>query len=105
MHAVTDCLFAGAGLMLGLVHFLGLRIGTRLFLEQVRLLFRGGENRDALEAFHGVNLRVIGLHLLRVAATGVAFSLIALAGALPLLAALVGFLFARTAVQRVAGSP
>ena len=88
MHAVTVCLFAGAGLMLGLVHFLGLRVNTRLFLED------------------GANLRAIGLHLMRVVATVVAFSLIAQAGALPVLAAFVGFLFARIAVQRrVAGSP
>ena len=88
IHAATVCVFAGAGLMLGLVHFLGLRIGTRLFLEG------------------GANFRAIGLHLLRVAATVVAFSLIAQAGALHLLAAFVGFLFARIAVQRrVAGSP
>ena len=88
MHAVTVCVFAGAGLMLGLVHFLGLRVSTHLFLED------------------GANLRAIGLHLLRVAATVVAFSLIAQAGALPLLAAFAGFLFARIAVQRrVAGSP
>ena len=88
MHAVTVCVFAGAGLMLGLVHFLGLRIGTRLFLED------------------GANLRAIGAYLLRVVATVVAFSLIAQAGALPLLASFVGFLFARIAVQwRVAGSP
>ena len=88
MYAATVCVFAGAGLMLGLVHFLGLRISTRLFLED------------------GANLRAIGLHLLRVFATVAAFSLIAQAGALPLLAAFAGFLFARIAVQRrVAGSP
>ena len=88
MHAVTVCVFAGAGLMLGLVHFLGLRIGTRLFLED------------------GANVRAIGLHLLRVFATVAAFSLIAQVGALPLLAAFVGFLFARIPAQRwVAGSP
>jgi hypothetical protein len=51
-------------------------------------------------------LRAIGLHLLRVAATVVAFSLIAQAGALPLLAAFTGFLVGRIAVQRrFAGSP
>ena len=88
MHAAIVCVFAGAGLMLGLVHFLGLGVSTRLFLED------------------GANLRAIGLHLLRVFATVAAFSLIAQAGALPLLAAFVGFLFARIAVQRrVAGSP
>ena len=87
MHALTDCLFAGAGLILGLVHFLGLRISTHLFLKD------------------GANWQAIGLHLLRVAATVAAFSLIAQAGALPLLATFVGFLFARIAVQRrVAGS-
>ena len=87
MHAVTVCVFAGAGLILGLVHFLGLRVSTRLFLED------------------GANLRAIGAYLLRVVATVVAFSLIAQAGALPLLVAFVGFLFARIAVQRrVAGS-
>lgn len=73
--------------MLGFVHFLGLRISTRLFLEG------------------GADLRAIGLHLLRVVVTGVAFSLIAQAGALPLLAAFVGFLFARIAVQRRTASP
>ena len=88
MHAATVYVFAGAGLMVGLVHFLGLRVNTRLFLED------------------GANLRAIGAYLLRVVATVVAFSLIAQAGALPLLAAFVGFLFARIAVQRrVAGSP
>ena len=51
MHAVTVCLFAGAGLMLGLVHFLGLRVNTRLFLED------------------GASLRAVGLHLMRVVAT------------------------------------
>jgi hypothetical protein len=87
-HAATVCLFAGAGLMLGLVHFLGVRLSTRLYLED------------------GANLRAIGLHLLRVAATVVAFSLIAQAGALPLLAAFTGFLVGRIAVQRrFAGSP
>ena len=87
-HAVTVCLFAGAGLMLGLVHFLGLRISTRLFLED------------------GANLLALGVHFLHVVATVVAFLLIAQAGALPLLAAFVGFLFARIAVQRrVAGRP
>jgi hypothetical protein len=33
-HAATVCVFAGAGLMLGLVHFLGVRVSTRLYLEE-----------------------------------------------------------------------
>ena len=85
MHAVTVSLFAGLGLMLGLVHFLSLRTNTRLYLED------------------GADLRAIGLHLVRVVATVAAFSLIALAGASALLAAFVGFLLARTAMQ-LAGS-
>ena len=44
--------------------------------------------------------RPIGLHVLRLAAVGIAFALVAHEGALPLLAALAGFLAARTLAMR-----
>lgn len=69
--------FGGLGLALGLAHFHGLRRDTRAYLAR------------------GVRLGAVAAHAARLLATVVALVLIARSGAIPLLAALLGFLAAR----------
>jgi F1F0 ATPase subunit 2 len=75
--------FVLLGGVLGAVHFATLRLNVRAYLG-------------------GAAAWGIGLHLGRVALAGAAFALIARAGALPLLAALAGFVLARLYALRAA---
>ena len=73
--------FVLLGGVLGAIHFATLRHNVRAYLG-------------------GAGIRAVALHLARIALVGTAFALIAGAGALPLLAALAGFLLARLYVLR-----
>ena len=80
MTLSTIAIFCGIGMALGVAHFCGLRRDTRMYL--VRGLCGG----------------VVAAHAVRLLATAAAFLFIARSGAIPLLAALAGFLAARFAV-------
>ena len=75
---------------------LGMALGSGYFL----LLLYSVRRHAAQEK----TLRLLPLHLLRLGAAGLFFWLIAQQGALALLLALLGFLIARVAVQRWAGT-
>lgn len=75
-------LYLAAGATLGAAYFTMLFWTVRLYTSQAR------------------TLRVLPLYVLRLAAAATVFWLIAQQGAVPLLAALLGFLMARGAAQR-----
>jgi F1F0 ATPase subunit 2 len=79
----TACLSFTAGLILGLVHFLGLYANTRLYIT------------------YGIAVRAMGLHFARIFLTSVGLFTIAHFGAASLLAALAGLLIARPMVRHV----
>lgn len=78
-------LFVGIGALIGGVHFTALRWNVQLFLGD------------------GSTWRAVGLQLLRMAFTAAALFGCALAGALPLLAALAGLLLVRRIALRKVG--
>lgn len=82
-YVTTASLSFTVGLILGLVHFLGLYANTRLYIT------------------HGIAGRAMGLHFARIVLTSLGLFTIAHFGAESLLAALAGFLIARPAVRRV----
>jgi hypothetical protein len=73
-------IFVGVGFALGLVHFHGLRRDARRYLAR------------------GVSLGAVAAHAARLLASAAALVIVARSGAVPLLAALAGFLAARFAV-------
>jgi F1F0 ATPase subunit 2 len=73
--------FVLLGAVLGALHFATLRYNVGAYLG-------------------GAGARAIALHLGRIVLVGTAFALIARAGAVPLLAALAGFMLARLYVLR-----
>lgn len=85
MNVYDAGLYAAAGMMLGAIYFL-------LLGRTIRM------HASGMNAF-----RVIPLYGLRVAGAVAGFWMIAQQGALPLLAALMGFVVARVAVQRAIG--
>lgn len=78
---IEAALAAVMGFALGAAWCVSLRTNTDLYLS-------------------GALWRPVGLHVLRLAAVGIAFALVAREGPLPLLAALAGFLGARTLTVR-----
>jgi hypothetical protein len=77
MTLLVIALFGGIGLALGLAHFHGLRRDVRAYLAR------------------GIRVAAVGLHVARLVVTAAAFVLIARTGAIPLLAALGGFVTAK----------
>jgi hypothetical protein len=73
-------LFVGVGFALGLAHFHGLRRDARRYLAR------------------GMSLGAVAAHAARLLAGAAVFVLVARSGAVPLLAALAGFLAGRFAV-------
>jgi hypothetical protein len=85
--AVEFAAFAGAGLALGFAHFAALRVNVWLYTTP------------------GAIWRPIALNLARLALTGGVLGVAAIfGGALPALAALIGFVLARAMVLRTAWS-
>jgi F1F0 ATPase subunit 2 len=77
MSLLAIALHGGIGFALGLAHFHGLRRDTRRYLA------------------HGMSSSAVAAHAARLLVSAAVLVLIARSGALPLLAALVGFLVAR----------
>jgi F1F0 ATPase subunit 2 len=74
---IAAAFFAAVGLALGLAHFHGLRKDTRRYLAR------------------GMSLGAVALHAARILASVAVLVLVARSGAIPLVAALGGFLAAR----------
>lgn len=85
MNAMDFVLYAAVGGTLGLLYFFLLHRAVRLHAQQAATLL------------------TIPLHLSRVALAVLAFWSIAQEGSMPLLSALLGFLIARYATQRMVG--
>lgn len=82
LDVVSLLLYLAAGAALGALYFAALYLSVSLFTAKAGAV------------------RVLPLFLIRFAAAGGALWLVAQQGAVPLLLALAGFLFARTAAQR-----
>jgi F1-F0 ATPase (N-ATPase) AtpR subunit len=85
LSAIT--IFGGIGVALGLAHFYGLRRDVGMYLVG------------------GMRGRVVAAHATRLLATAAALVFIARSGAVPLLAALAGFLAARSMAVAKARRP
>lgn len=86
MSAIDIAIYLGAGALLGALYF-------ALVFQTARL-----------HAAQATASRIVPLYLLRIASAVAAFWFIAQQGAMPLLTALLGFLVARFAVQRLVGA-